>query len=251
MYLSCFRLAPICPLGFCRGRESLQNLSEQIPGDALLYSMFKENAVPIKCPLKGPFTFTYNRGHGECVNPVSNIESCTEDSRLLLSFQACPDVAGTESTVEELTCLAQWKDGNSRYLVGLVSHHHATSNEERYRCFVYEKIAGTGGFKEAEYKLAQSGDATCNGLDSAEVGSRIMTLKKAPPADRCDFPQWFKGRKHWHSIMGNYGYAFHQSDGSMHITKSNGVLETRALCEQINKQTSHEMMAVVHYTTGW
>lgn len=46
----------------------------------------------------GPFTFTYNRGHGECKNPISNIESCTEDSRLLLSFQACPDVAGTEST---------------------------------------------------------------------------------------------------------------------------------------------------------
>lgn len=46
----------------------------------------------------GPFTFTYNRGHGECRNPVSNIESCTEDSRLLLNLQACPDVAGTEST---------------------------------------------------------------------------------------------------------------------------------------------------------
>lgn len=142
----------------------------------------------------GPFTFTYNRGHGECKSPVSNIESCTEDSRLLLNLQACPDVAGTESTgrkfifkfslassllrpssvrgvsayvvhlatrsipsshlhiilnknsfiVEELTCLATWKDGNSRYLVGLVSHHHAISNEERYRCFVYEKILPPG-----------------------------------------------------------------------------------------------------------
>lgn len=48
-------------------------------------------------------------------------------------------------TVEELTCLATWKDGNSRYLVGLVSHHHAISNEERYRCFVYEKILTSNG----------------------------------------------------------------------------------------------------------
>lgn len=186
--MSPFAFDPSCPPGYCRGRETLQNLCEQIPGDALLFSMFKENAEPVKCPLKGksrvfppkkllntffgvptllqttitdllqntkldwffitspgPFTFTYNRGHGECKSPVSNIESCTEDSRLLLSFQACPDVAGTESTVEELTCLATWKDGNSRYLVGLVSHHHATSNEERYRCFVYEKTpAGMG-----------------------------------------------------------------------------------------------------------
>ncbi|XP_055698220.1 uncharacterized protein LOC129798843 isoform X2 [Phlebotomus papatasi] len=237
---------------YCRGRETLQNLCEQIPGDALLFSMFKENAEPVKCPLKGPFTFTYNRGHGECKSPVSNIESCTEDSRLLLSFQACPDVAGTESTVEELTCLATWKDGNSRYLVGLVSHHHATSNEERYRCFVYEKTPTGMGLssKDAAYKLAQSGDATCNGLDSAEVGSRIMTLRKAPPAERCDFPAWFKGPKHWHALQGNVGYTFHQSDGSMHITRQSGAMETRALCEQINKQTPTEMMAVVHYTTG-
>lgn len=49
-----------------------------------------------------------------------------------------------ENVVEELTCLATWKDGNSRYLVGLVSHHHAVSNEERYRCFVYEKILSSG-----------------------------------------------------------------------------------------------------------
>ncbi|KAM7363609.1 argus isoform 3-T3 [Cochliomyia hominivorax] len=244
---------------FCKGRETLQNLCDQIPGDALLYSLFRESAEPVKCPLKGPFVFTYNRGNGECKSPVSNIESCTEDSRLLLSFQACPDVVGTESTVEELTCLATWKDGNSRYLVGLVSHHHAISNEERYRCFVYEKISSLmdlGHFagpsmstsKDAEYKLAQSGDATCNGLDSAEVGSRIMSLRKPPVTERCDFPVWFKGPRHWHVLMGNM-YKYH-SDGSIHIIKPNGYMETRALCEQINKQTATEMMSVVHYTTG-
>lgn len=41
------------------------------------------------------------------------------------------------------------------------------------------------------------------------------------------------------------------SDGSMHITKQSGLMETRALCEQINKQTSAEMQAVVHSTTRW
>ncbi|XP_075152873.1 argus isoform X2 [Haematobia irritans] len=246
---------------FCKGRETLQNLCDQIPGDALLYSLFRESADPVKCPLKGPFIFTYNRGNGECKSPVSNIESCTEDSRLLLSFQACPDVVGTESTVEELTCLATWKDGNSRYLVGLVSHHHAISNEERYRCFVYEKISSLmdmGHFagpsmstsKDAEYKLAQSGDATCNGLDSAEVGSRIMSLRKPPITERCDFPAWFKGPRHWHVLMGNAVYNYHTNDGSIHIIKPNGYMDTRALCEQINKQTATEMMSVVHYTTG-
>lgn len=39
----------------CRQRETLQNLCEQIPGDALLYSMFKVDADPIKCPIRGNF----------------------------------------------------------------------------------------------------------------------------------------------------------------------------------------------------
>lgn len=52
----------------------------------------------VYCTSTGSYLFTYNRGHGECKSPVSNVESCTEDSRMLLSFQACPDVPGTEST---------------------------------------------------------------------------------------------------------------------------------------------------------
>lgn len=31
-----------------------------------------------------------------------------------------------------------------RYLVGKLHHNHATSNEDRYRCFVYEKTNGIG-----------------------------------------------------------------------------------------------------------
>lgn len=88
-------------------------------------------------------------------------------------------------------------------------------------------------------------------ITNTQVGSRIMTLRYAQPTERCDFPAWFKGPKHWHALMGNAGYVFHQNDGSMHILKQTGYMETRALCEQINKQTANEMQAVVHYTTGW
>lgn len=107
--------------------------------------------------------------------------------------------------VEELECLATWKEGSSRYLVGRLHHGHASSNEDRYRCFVYEKTGqstvqsnlnraalGMGAMDHevalpdgpvpegtAEiYQVAQSGDATCNGLFSAMEGSRTMTLKK-------------------------------------------------------------------------
>jgi len=104
-------------------------------------------------------------------------------------------------SVEELECLATWKEGSSRYLVGRLHHGHASSNEDRYRCFVYEKgqtvqsnlnraamgtmdheVALPGGpvpEGSAEvYRVAQSGDATCNGLFSPMEGSRTMTLKK-------------------------------------------------------------------------
>lgn len=45
-----------------------------------------------------PYTFTYNRGHGECKNPVSYIDTCTEPSRLRLRYESCPDIMKTEST---------------------------------------------------------------------------------------------------------------------------------------------------------
>lgn len=106
--------------------------------------------------------------------------------------------------MEELECLATWKEGSSRYLVGRLHHGHASSNEDRYRCFVYEKAGQTvqGNLNRAAmgigamdhevalpggpvpegsaevYRVAQSGDATCNGLFSPMEGSRTMTLRK-------------------------------------------------------------------------
>lgn len=82
-------------------------------------------------------------------------------------------------SVEELQCLATWKEGSSRYLVGKLHHSHATSNEDRFRCFVYEKASpASEALDGVDYRVAQSGDATCNGLFSATEGSRTMTLKK-------------------------------------------------------------------------
>lgn len=53
--------------------------------------------MPVACPFKGLFKFTYSRGHGECKEPQSSIISCTDEMHLLLNFQACTDVQGSES----------------------------------------------------------------------------------------------------------------------------------------------------------
>lgn len=59
--------------------------------------MFREEATAVSCPFRGPMTFTYNRGHGTCSSPLSNVDTCTDDSRLLFKYQACPDVPASES----------------------------------------------------------------------------------------------------------------------------------------------------------
>lgn len=73
--------------------------------------------------------------------------------------------------VEELTCLAWWKDGSMKYMVGKLEHKMTSSDEDRYRCFVWNNSPDN-----RVYNVAQSGDATCNGLPSATEGSRTMRL---------------------------------------------------------------------------
>lgn len=111
--LLCSQATHISVPAFCHARESLQSLCSLITGDALLYSMFRVEATPVECPFKGPLSFTYNRGHGECRSPVSSIDSCTEESRLLLRYQACPDVHGTESTGRQSICITVCVQGHT------------------------------------------------------------------------------------------------------------------------------------------
>jgi hypothetical protein len=55
--------------------------------------------------------------------------------------------------VEELTCLATWKDNNAHYIVGTLSHSRAITNEERFRCFVYEKINANSKHGECAHEF--------------------------------------------------------------------------------------------------
>lgn len=240
---------------FCHRRDALPHLCSLITGDALLYSMFRENADPVDCPLKGPFSFTYNRGHGDCKSPVSSIESCTEDSRLLLNYQACPDVHGSESTVEELECLATWKEGSLRFLVGKLHHNHATSNEDRYRCFVYEKTNATGTMKELpvppsgiEYRVAQSGDATCNGLFSATEGSRTMALKRVSVRFNCQFPTWMTFSHTWHTLDFTSNYTFYQRNATLRITNQTGA-DIKVYCVNVkaSSPSGNSVALVAHW----
>ncbi|CAG9815224.1 unnamed protein product [Phaedon cochleariae] len=124
---------------FCESKGSLQDICQLITGDAPLYSLFRKSpeARPIACPFKGaPFTFSYNRMTGDCSNPPSRAESCTDDS------------------LEELVCLATWKEGSTRYLIGKISQfdRRSASDEDQYRCFIYQRSQENG---RTVYNVAQ------------------------------------------------------------------------------------------------
>ena len=53
-------------------------------------------------------------------------------------MQACTDIPGSESSSEEVRCLAGWKEGSKHYLVGELVRQHVHSQEQLLRCFIYE-----------------------------------------------------------------------------------------------------------------
>lgn len=236
-----------------QGKILLDDLCEKIVGDAALYSMFRLDAKPIHCPFKGgpSFTFTYNRNLGECRSPVSKADSCTDESRMLLRYQACPDVHNSESTVETLTCLALWRDGSMKYMMGKLEHQMATSDEDRYRCFVWNHQDGV-------YYVAQSGDATCNGLPSATEGSRMMQLTKVDSSSHyqvanCKFPSWLTDHQKWHTLDLSKTYHFSLHNGTMGVTSvrdGETVLEMRAVCNSILSASDGMILISAHITVG-
>ena len=143
-----------------------------------MHTMFRREAQPVKCPFKGPFLFSYTKGGSglnKCSYPQSYLDSCSDNHRLQLNFQACIDVQGSESATEELQCLATWSEGSKNYLVAEMNRDHVYSDESKYRCFVYEK-SGKGDNKTV--KMAQSLTATCNGLWSPVEGYRTFDMNK-------------------------------------------------------------------------
>ncbi|XP_071546084.1 LOW QUALITY PROTEIN: uncharacterized protein [Panulirus ornatus] len=261
----------------CEPSRDLETLCSQITGDALLFSMFRRDAPPTPCPFKGPLTFSYTRGHGQCSFPFSTIDSCTSDSRLLFKYQACPDVQGTEISEEEVECIGQWKEGSTRYFVGRLEGRRAVTDEDRYRCFAWERARGQE--THLDYHMAQSGDATCNGVFSAHDGSRTLRISKAASYSGCEFPAWVSSHHRWHALDrgASYSVVHHNTTLRLHhahnpsaqppprgLTQDDdeegdperskvsyaATTEARLVCSQQREASSTRVVLVTHLTTG-
>ncbi|RVE49372.1 hypothetical protein evm_005987 [Chilo suppressalis] len=110
-------------------------------------------------------------------NPPEQALLSVSANELYSGLEYCTVCIPLMRTMEELVCLATWKEGSTRYLVGQISQvqrrNSIASDEDTYRCFIYK---GQHSDKSMTYNIAQSGDATCNGVSSPTDGSRIMKL---------------------------------------------------------------------------
>ena len=271
----------------------LRDVCSEINGDANLYSLFRLDTPTIPCPFNGGhFVFSYSRGHGECNQPMSTIESCIDTTRLLFRFQACADVIGSESRNEQLDCYAEWKEGSTRYLVGKMSHRITRNDEDKFRCFVFEKIgqssssdleeaaaplvdtSHTGGqsyggqshggatvYGANGYLLAQSGDATCDGLSSVYEGSRTMKLIQSTPiVPSCNFPTEVTMSKYWKYLDEIYDFSKNSTVRIYNSTTAE-ILRTITCIKQeharlrdeddTSMQDSSYTEFVVHSVSGW
>ncbi|XP_054719220.1 uncharacterized protein LOC129228562 [Uloborus diversus] len=236
---------------FCDGYRSLSQACSIINADAPLYSLFRVDAEPVPCELRGPFTFTYNRGHGECQYPLSTIDSCTDDSHLLFRFQACADVLGTESSVEELTCTAVWKEGPAHYLVGKIStrksYKQSFTDENAYRCFVFDYLTD-----KVVIQMSQSADATCDGLVSPWEGSRTMRLTKSKhPTSGCQFPSWVTSNHKWHTLDGKTTYTFLHKNNTFKVSNTyQDQGDTKFICIEHISNAANSTTLVTYSSSG-
>ena len=79
----------------------MEDLCNTIPGDAPLYTMFRksEDVELIKCPLRGPMSFSYSkgaRGGPICEYPASYMDTCSDNRKMKFKYQACLDVEGSQ-----------------------------------------------------------------------------------------------------------------------------------------------------------
>ena len=83
----------------------MESLCNTIAGDAPLFTMFRKDGSLVKCPFRGPHSFSYSKGDkGQvCEYPASYMDTCSDNKRLQLRYQACHDVQGSESSSKILS----------------------------------------------------------------------------------------------------------------------------------------------------
>ena len=58
-----------------------------------------------------------------------------DKSQLVLSYQACVDIKGSQSHTEQAQCIGDWKEGSTYYFAAIMNSSHVTryNREDSFR----------------------------------------------------------------------------------------------------------------------
>lgn len=158
----------------------------------------------------------------------------------------------SSQTVEELECVAEWKEGSYKYLVGRLHHNSANSDDDKFRCFVIEK---NNTDPVESYTIGQSGDASCDGLYAPRDGLRAFKIRKSSQIEpKCDFPSWLSGRR-WKTLDNRLHYDFTVPQTFTVLNERHDVNRNAKCIESDDvsflSQQFNTSRFVVHTTLGW
>ena len=154
--------------------------------------------------------------------------------------------------MEELECIADWKEGSYKYLVGKLHHKSATSDEDKFRCFVIEK---NNSDHIESYNIGQSGDASCDLLFSPRDGLRTFKIRKSSEIQpKCDFPSWLSENRHWKTLDNRHIYDFSVPQKFTVYNEKKDILRNSKCIESDDVSLLYKFNAsrfVIHTTSGW
>lgn len=232
-----------------KGNWTLDAAYSELSGDTPLYSVFRTDGDLVPCPFRDTYEFSYNRGTGNCSSPPSISDSCTDKSRVLFNYKACYDILGSETKQETLSCVGTWKEGSHHFLVGKVHHMGVHSNEDRFRCYIFEERRKDG--RVEGYDVAVSGDATCDGVQSPNEGSTTLVLRRNPKIhEKRTFPSWmYEVSHHWRTLSRNKSYEISRENSSL-VIQTASYIEQRWSCEDVYDKGENMVQLVVHSIEG-
>lgn len=159
-----------------------EKLCQLIAPGSPVQTLVRVDGENIDCPFTGgDFSFTYKTGQSVCNNPRSYLDACMTNEQLAFRFQACPD-RQSDNRVETLTCMANWTEGNRKYLVGMLEEPYKVSLSDKIRCFIYHVD------QKGDVHIGQSEEATCDGLRRVADGHRTIKMRNDKKRSEVNVP---------------------------------------------------------------
>ena len=130
-------------------------------------------------------------------------------------------------------------------MVGKLYDLSAKTDEDRFRCFEFDK------HNDSYYIVAQSGDATCDGIDLPSEGSRIMKLTKSEKIEaNCKFPSWLLNYRYLQTLDLNSLYDFVEAS-ILDIYNRELNLISQCTCYEEKISTDAFAELILRSTSGW